>query len=95
MVDLIGGHHALAHGLSASGRQLALKPATAFGCELVAGLVVADGCPTDQAPLVASMIVAQARGLQLDLHATSDHERVDRGFALFVELIVQFRRTWR
>jgi hypothetical protein len=41
------------------------------------------------------MIVAQARGLQLDLHATSDHERVDRGFALFVELIVQFGRPWR
>jgi hypothetical protein len=48
--------------------------------ELVAGLVVGDGCATDQAPLVASMIVAQARGPQFDLLATSDHERVGARF---------------
>ncbi|MGW9303837.1 hypothetical protein [Streptomyces cyaneofuscatus] len=62
---------------------------------LMENLVVAEGCPADQAPLVASMIVAQARGLQLDLLATAERDRVDRSFALFVDLIGRLRLTWR
>lgn len=62
---------------------------------LMESLVVAEGCPADQAPLVASMIVAQARGLQLDLLATADRDRVDRSFELFVDLIGRLRLTWR
>jgi hypothetical protein len=62
---------------------------------LMEGLVVADGCPREQAPLVASMIVAQARGLQLDLLATDDRDRVDRAFALFIELVDGLKQTWR
>ncbi|WP_433022494.1 TetR/AcrR family transcriptional regulator [Kribbella sp. CA-294648] len=61
---------------------------------LMEGLVGADGCPREQAPLVASMIVAQARGLQLDLLATNDRDRVDRAFALFVELVDGLKQTW-
>ncbi|MFJ9526433.1 TetR/AcrR family transcriptional regulator [Streptomyces cyaneofuscatus] len=62
---------------------------------LMESLVVAEGCPADQAPLVASMIVA-TRGacLQLDLLATAERDRVDRSFALFVELIGRLRLTW-
>lgn len=41
------------------------------------------------------MIVAQARGLQLDLLATADRDRVDRSFELFVDLIGPLRLTWR
>lgn len=62
---------------------------------LLEHLVRAVGCPADQAPLVASMIVAQARGLQLDLVVTADHDRVDRSFALFVDLVQTMSRTWR
>lgn len=62
---------------------------------LVERMVAADGCPAERAPLVASLVVAQARGLQLDLLATGDQERVDRSFALFLDLIGEFRRTWR
>jgi AcrR family transcriptional regulator len=61
---------------------------------LMESLVVADGCPREQAPLVASLIVAQARGLQLDLLATDDRERVDHAFALFTNLLDQLRQTW-
>ncbi|MFI6833636.1 TetR/AcrR family transcriptional regulator [Kribbella sp. NPDC050241] len=61
---------------------------------LMEGVAVADGCPRDQAPLVASMVVAQARGLQLDLIATNDRDRVDRAFALFTDLIDRLRQTW-
>ncbi|MFD5244914.1 TetR/AcrR family transcriptional regulator [Amycolatopsis sp. NPDC058340] len=60
---------------------------------LMEGLVVADGCAREQAPLLATMIVAQARGLQLDLLATGDRERVDRTFALFVDLIDHLMRS--
>lgn len=62
---------------------------------LVAGLMTAEGCPPEQAPLVASVIVAQARGLQLDLLATDDHERVDRAFELFVRLLTDLKRSWQ
>jgi AcrR family transcriptional regulator len=61
---------------------------------LMESLVVADGCPREQAPLVGSLIVAQARGLQLDLLATDDRERVDHAFALFTNLLDQLRQTW-
>ncbi|MFI9455816.1 TetR/AcrR family transcriptional regulator [Amycolatopsis sp. NPDC052450] len=61
---------------------------------LMQRLVTADGCPEEQAPLVASMIVAQARGLQLDLLTTDDRERVDSTFALFIDVIDGLRRTW-
>jgi len=61
---------------------------------LMEDLVVADGCPREQAPLVASMIVAQARGLQLDLLATNDRERVDHAFTLFTDLLDQLKQTW-
>ncbi|WP_433654258.1 TetR/AcrR family transcriptional regulator [Nocardia sp. CA-128927] len=62
---------------------------------LMQDLVIAEGCPAEQAPLVASMIVAQARGLQLDLLATNDRERVDQSFAMFVELLTELKRTWQ
>lgn len=62
--------------------------------KLMEGLVMADGCSREQAPLVASMVVAQARGLQLDLLATDDRDRVDAAFALFTDLLDRLRRTW-
>lgn len=61
---------------------------------LMQRLVIADGCPEEQAPLVASMIVAQARGLQLDLLTTGDRERIDDTFTLFTNVIDRLRRTW-
>jgi AcrR family transcriptional regulator len=61
---------------------------------LMERLAIADGCPREQAPSVASMIVAQARGLQLDLLTTNDRERVDHTFTLFINLIDRLRQTW-
>lgn len=61
---------------------------------LMKRLVKVDGCPEEQAPLVASMIVAQARGLQLDLLTTNDRERIDDTFTLFINVIERLRRTW-
>ncbi|TDB73188.1 TetR/AcrR family transcriptional regulator [Micromonospora sp. KC723] len=61
---------------------------------LMQRLVLAEGCPGEQAPLIASMIVAQARGLQLDLLATNDRERVDHAFSVFIDLIDRLRQSW-
>ena len=57
-------------------------------------LVVAEGFPGDRAPAIATMIVAQARGLQLDLLTTGDRERVDRAFSAFTALLDRLRLDW-
>ncbi|MER5705788.1 TetR/AcrR family transcriptional regulator [Micromonospora sp. NPDC002296] len=61
---------------------------------LIQRLVLAEGCPGEQAPMIASMIVAQARGLQLDLLATNDRERVDHAFSVFIGLLDRLRQSW-
>jgi AcrR family transcriptional regulator len=71
-----------------------LQQAVHDSLTLMKRMVTADGCPEEQAPLVASMIVAQARGLQLDLLTTNDRERVDDTFALFINVLDSLRRTW-
>lgn len=63
--------------------------------QLMESLVRADGCPAEQAGPVASMIVAQLRGLQLDLVATGERGRVDEAFALFVQMLDDLRQEWR
>ncbi|AXB41202.1 TetR/AcrR family transcriptional regulator [Amycolatopsis albispora] len=62
---------------------------------LVENLVVAEGCPREQAPEIASMIVAQARGLQLELLATGERARTDRAFTRFLGLVDGLARSWR
>lgn len=62
---------------------------------LMERLLIADGCPREQAPPIATMIVAQARGLQLDLLSTGDRDRADRAFTVFVTLIDHLGKTWR
>lgn len=61
---------------------------------LMETIVAAEGCPAEQVPLVASMVIAQARGLQWDLTATADRDRVDRSFALFADMITQLKQSW-
>ncbi|GGU80135.1 hypothetical protein GCM10010211_52830 [Streptomyces albospinus] len=62
--------------------------------KLMENLVKAEGCPPARAHLVASVIVAQARGLQLDLLATGGRERVDRSFALCLDMLTVLKHTW-
>ncbi|MEU3273143.1 TetR/AcrR family transcriptional regulator [Saccharomonospora sp. NPDC006951] len=72
-----------------------LREAVAGAHAVIEELVVAEGCPAEEAKEVASMVVAQARGLQLELLATGDHERVDRAFALFVDMVTGVVRARR
>ncbi|WP_162834140.1 TetR/AcrR family transcriptional regulator [Amycolatopsis circi] len=61
---------------------------------LMKQLVIADGCPRENAPAIATMIVAQARGLQLALLATDDRDRIDRAFVVFIGLLDHLRQSW-
>ncbi|MGW6378429.1 TetR/AcrR family transcriptional regulator [Rhodococcus sp. NPDC055112] len=52
------------------------------------------GCPDEQVPQVATLILAQIRGLTLDLLATGDRPRVDRAFAFLVDDLAARVRGW-
>lgn len=47
-----------------------------------------SGCPPDEATTVATALVAVARGLQLDLLASGDQERVDAAFVRCLHALV-------
>lgn len=45
--------------------------------DIIARLAVESGCPSEDAPRFATLLLAQLRGLQLDLLVTGDHDRVN------------------
>lgn len=53
--------------------------------------LIQDGWSADQAPAVATTLLAQIRGLQLDLAATGDRERIDEAFALMLDALLATR----
>jgi hypothetical protein len=53
------------------------------------------GCPADDAPVFASLVLAQLRGLLMDLLTTGDRQRVDRAFDIMVEVYVQQVERWQ
>lgn len=60
------------------------------------GLLATDaGCPPDQAPAFATFLLAQLRGLQLDLLATGDHARVGKAHSSLISWVEAQRITWR
>ncbi|SDC50904.1 TetR/AcrR family transcriptional regulator [Rhodococcus tukisamuensis] len=61
---------------------------------LEVGLRRAD-CPPDRVADTATLILAQVRGLLLDLLATGDRDRVDRAFLLFADTIDIYVRSWQ
>lgn len=54
--------------------------------------LIADGRSADEADQLATVILAQARGLQLDLAVSGERRRVDRAMQRFIDLLVQPRR---
>ncbi|MCC3313732.1 TetR/AcrR family transcriptional regulator [Nocardia africana] len=51
---------------------------------LITTLAVRAGCPTDHAETFATALLAQLRGLQLDLLATGEHARVEAALDLVI-----------
>ena len=49
--------------------------------------LIQDGWSPDRAPAVATIVLAQIRGLQLDLAATGDRQRVDEAFAVMLDAL--------
>ncbi|WP_208611925.1 TetR/AcrR family transcriptional regulator [Mycobacterium paraffinicum] len=54
----------------------------------IANSLMRDGMPSRRATAVATALLAQIRGLQLDLAATGDHDRVDEAFAVVLESLL-------
>lgn len=52
-------------------------------------------CPEDQVTPMATLILAQVRGLSLDLLATGDRERVDSAFAVLRDGLAAQLAQWR
>jgi AcrR family transcriptional regulator len=46
-----------------------------------------DGWPVDDAAALSALVVAQVRGLQLDLLLSGDRDRADRAFGLMLRLL--------
>ncbi|WP_424808661.1 TetR/AcrR family transcriptional regulator [Rhodococcus sp. 27YEA15] len=57
-------------------------------------LAVAQGCAPVQADRYATIVLAQIRGLTLDLLTTGDRERVDAAFGVFVESMQALFVAW-
>ncbi|HEY3018540.1 MAG TPA: TetR/AcrR family transcriptional regulator [Solirubrobacteraceae bacterium] len=53
--------------------------------------LIQEGWPPDRAPAVATVLLAQIRGLQLDLIATGDRGRVDHAFATMLDALLSAR----
>ncbi len=52
-------------------------------------MLIRDRVPPDRARVVAIALLAQIRGLQFDLAATGDRERVDRAFGFTLEAFLR------
>jgi len=61
---------------------------------IIEGWAVAAGCSADEAPRFATLLIAQLRGLALDLLATGDRARVDAAFDEVVEAAERRRAAW-
>jgi AcrR family transcriptional regulator len=53
--------------------------------------LIEEGWSPDRAPVVATILLAQIRGLQLDLIATGDRDRVDDAFATMLDALLSAR----
>ncbi|WP_229052493.1 TetR/AcrR family transcriptional regulator [Aeromicrobium sp. Leaf350] len=56
---------------------------------------LAAGCPPDQVDAYATLLVAQLRGLLLDLLSTGDEPRINDALALLTENLRITRLTWQ
>nr|WP_226887166.1 TetR/AcrR family transcriptional regulator [Nocardia brasiliensis] len=58
---------------------------------LIAQPLIRFGCPPEIAPELATFVLAQIRGLQIDLMTTGDRDRADGAFELMLALIEHAR----
>lgn len=61
---------------------------------IIESWALAAGCPPDEAPRFATLLIAQLRGLALDLLATGDRARVDAAFDDVVDDAERRRAAW-
>jgi len=61
---------------------------------IIEAWALSAGCPADEAPRFATLLIAQLRGLALDLLATGDRARVDAAFDDVVDDAERRRAAW-
>lgn len=54
----------------------------------IEAMLINDGMPAKRAGVMATALLAQIRGLQFDLAATGDRDRVDAAFALTIDALL-------
>jgi AcrR family transcriptional regulator len=64
---------------------VAMKRSIEARTDMMADWIVAQGCPIDQAPAVATLLIAELRGLMSDLLVTGDEERVAAAFEIVLD----------
>lgn len=55
--------------------------------DIIAERLIRDGWPPEDAPALATLVLAQIRGLQLDLLVTGDRERAERALDLSLRIL--------
>jgi AcrR family transcriptional regulator len=65
-----------------SGYRTIMKRSMETGVSIMAGASIAQGCPPQDAPAIATLLIGQLRGLISDLLITGDYERVNAAFEL-------------
>jgi hypothetical protein len=60
----------------------------------LAGSVIAQGCPPRGAPGIATLLIAQRRGLMTDLLVTGDTARIDAAFEIVLENARRRAELW-
>ena len=74
--------------------QRMLEHVVADWLDVIAGYLDGAGCPAGERDGLATFILAQVRGLQLDLLTTDDRGRAEAAFAVLRDTLEQRRATW-
>lgn len=66
-----------------------LEPIVHDWLRLIEQALVSEGCPAEQATTWATLVLAQIRGLQLDVAGTGDRARVDAAFETWLQMLMR------
>jgi AcrR family transcriptional regulator len=65
-----------------NGYAAAMRRSMEARTRIMAAAIIAQGCPPEEAPVVATLLIGELRGLMTDLLITGDQERIDAAFEL-------------
>jgi len=63
--------------------------------QIMAASIIAQGCPPEEAPVVATLLIGELRGLMTDLLITHDDERINAAFELVLDNARRRVEVWQ